>query len=167
MPISSKNKTLRSKVRQVLRRPLPRTWVLRADLQRSDRIYMPLIDEAKGNEREQLIAEYRSDRAPLEEELEGIRTQRLIRRAWRFYIVAPEKPYGREDYEDENWIRGWASWTWYLKPSGVATLQRQIEEAKKRRLEVWEGWVKIVTAPISLLIALVSALVSLILAWTR
>ena len=165
MPASSKKKTARARVRQLLRRLFPRTWVLRADLRRSDRIYRPLIDKAEGHERERLIAEYMDvGRGPLEEELDGIQTQRLIRRAWRYYIVAPEKPYGSEDHEDENWIRGWASGTWYLKPAGVAALQRQIEEANKRRLEVWEGWVKILTAPILLLIALVSAFASLILA---
>lgn len=168
MPASSnKKKTLRSRLRQLSRRLLPRTWVLRAALRRSDRVYRPRIAQAKGDEREQLIGEYMDDRYSLDEQLEGIHTQRLLRRAWRYYIVAPGKPHSREDHEDENWIRGWASDTWYLKPGAVAALQRQIEEAKKRRLEIWEARAKIVGPLITGLALLVSALVSLILAWRR
>lgn len=107
------------------------------------------------------------ERAHLEEQLDGIKTQRLLRRAWRYYIVAPQKPYSHEDHEDENWVRGWASDTWYLKPAAVASVQRQIEEAKKRHLEAWEVWAKILGGLITVLVALVSALVSLTLAWRR
>jgi len=107
------------------------------------------------------------ERANVQEQLEGIQTQQLLRRAWRYYIVAPGIPYSREDHEDEHWIRGWASDTWNLKPAAVASLQREIEEAKKRRREAWEAWAKILGGLITGLIALVSALVSLILAWRR
>ena len=163
----SEKKTLCSQLRQLSRRLLPRTWVLRAALRRNDRYYRPHLDQAKGDKRELLISEYMEDRTSLEEQLEGIRTQRLCRRAWRYYIVAPEKPYSHEDHEDENWIRGWASDTWYLKPGGVASLQRQIEEAKKRRREAWEAWTKILGGIITGLTALAAILLSLILAWRR
>lgn len=63
-----------------------------------------------------------------------------------------------DDYEDENWERGWASGTLYLKPTAVASLQREIQDAKKRRREEWEGWVKILSGLITALVALVSVL---------
>ena len=163
----SKKKKLLSRLLQLSRRLLPRAWDLRAALQRCDRHYRPHVAQAKGDEREELISEYMEARACLLEELEGIRTQQLLRRAWRYYIVAAKIPYGSEDHEDENWIRGWASNTWYLNPEGVALLQRQIEEAKKRNLERLEVWAKILGGLGTVLLALVSALVALILAWGR
>ena len=167
MPASSKKKTIRSRLRQMSRRLLPRTWVLRAAIRRSDRYYRPRVALAKGDDRKQLVQEHMEERASLEEQLAGIQTRRLLRRAWRYYIVAPEIPWSSEDREDSNWIRGWASDTWHLKAAAVASLERQIQEAKKRRLETWEAWAKILGGLLTLLIALVSALVSLTLAWRR
>jgi len=73
--------------------------------------------------------------ADVEERLEGIQTQRLLRRARKYYIVTPEirRTTSEDDWEDKNWKRGWASDTWYLKPAAIASLQREIQEAKKRR----------------------------------
>jgi hypothetical protein len=106
---SSNKKTLRLRLRQLPRKLLPRSWVLRANLRRCDRIYTPLIAQAKGEKREHLITERMEDRASLQEQLEGIQTGRLLRRAWRYYIVAPEMPVFSEDQQDENWTRGWAT----------------------------------------------------------
>jgi hypothetical protein len=141
--------------------------VLRADLRGIDRYYRSRIAQARGDERESLRDTHGHELAYIGEELEGIQTQRLLRRARQYYIVAPEIPWSSQDHKDENWIRGWASNTWYLKPAAVASLQRQIEEAKKRRREAWEAWAKILGGLITGLVALVSALVSLILARGR
>jgi hypothetical protein len=48
----------------------------------------------------------------------------------------------------------------YLKPAAVASLHRQIEEAKKRRVEVWETRAKILGT-------LITGLVALGLSWYR
>jgi hypothetical protein len=160
-------KMLRARLRQLWRRLLPRAWVLWAELRAIDRDYRPLLQQAKGQDHESLMNEYAQDRASVEEELAGLETQRLIRRAWRYYIVAPEIPWTSKDHEDEHWYRGWASGTWHLKRAAVAALQRQIEDAQKRRREAWEAWAKILGGLITGLVALVSALVSLILAWGR
>jgi hypothetical protein len=83
------------------------------------------------------------ERAFVEEEFESIPTERLLRRMSRYYIVAPRKPRSPDDYEDENRIRGGVSDIWRLKPAAIASLQRQINEAQKRRREAWEAWAKI------------------------
>ena len=167
MSASSGKKTLRARLRRLSRRALPRTWTLRASLRGLDRYFLPRIAQAKGDEREALDHDYLYERASVEEEIEGVQTQRLIRKAMKYYIVIPETPWGREDFEDENWLRGPASGTWHLKPVAVAFLRRQIEDAQSRRREVWATWAKILGGLIAGLVALVSALVSLTLAWWR
>src|SRR3972149_2657657 len=103
MAATLKKKTIRSRLRQLSRRLLPRTWVLRAAIRRSDRYYRPRVARAKGDDREQLVQEHMEERASLEEQLSGIQTRRLLRRAWRYYIVAPDIPWSSEDREDSNW----------------------------------------------------------------
>jgi len=140
--------------------------VIRADLRGLDRTYRPLVANAKGHEREMLNSEWASESAELLDELEELQARRLLRRAWRYYIVAPEKPHGNDD-ENEHWRRGYTGETWHLKPAGIAGIRRQIEEARARRRDAWATWAKILGGLLTGLIALVSALVSLILASKR
>src|SRR5690349_12038743 len=104
----------------------PRAWVLRRTLKRIDRLYRPLVASAKGDKKESLIQEHWHERATVEEELEGLETQRLRRQARNYRIVVPPITAGvHNDGEDENWQRGWASYTIYLKPHAAATLYRE------------------------------------------
>jgi hypothetical protein len=124
--------------------PFPRAWVLRAHLRRIDRDYRQLIAQAKGDERENLIAEHLIIRdVEGAEELASIQTSRLCNRASRYYIDVPEIHWKGHDFEDEHWVRGPQTGRWFLKPTAGTSLQRQIEEAKKRRREAWEAWAKI------------------------
>jgi hypothetical protein len=136
-------KVLRSRLRYLSQALLPRTWVLRASLRRIDRHYKRRAAQEKGEEHELLRDQYMEERAFVEEELESIPTERLLRRMSRYYIVAPRKPRSPDDYEDENRIRGGVSDIWRLKPAAIASLQRQIDEVQKRRREAWEAWAKI------------------------
>jgi len=104
-------------------------------------------------------------RAPFVEELKRIDSQKLQKRAARYRtVVVPEitmsLPYGL----DENWERGHAIGLWYLKPAAIASIYRQIAEAKRLRREAWESWVKILGTVLPWMIALASVLVSLTLA---
>ena len=138
----SQRATLRSRLRRWSRRLLPRSWALHAEIRGINRAYRPCIAQAKGEEREDLLDRHQHELGYVYEELEELQTQRLLRQAWRYYIVAPEKPWKREDHKDDTWEYGWLSDTWHLKRAGIAALQRQIEEAKKRRREAWEAWAK-------------------------
>jgi len=60
---------LAPRLRELSRKLLPRTRVLRADLRRIDRLYLPLIDHAEGDERESLIGEYMHERDVVNDEL--------------------------------------------------------------------------------------------------
>jgi hypothetical protein len=145
---------------------LPRERKLRAELRRINRIYEPWVDEAKGEERESRIAEYMHERDEVLEQLELLATERLRRRAAKYpTAVIPRITMTDKDHLDKNWERGPATGRWYLRRAAYASLYREIEDAEKRRREVWESRIKILGTVLPWLVALVSALVSLVLAW--
>jgi hypothetical protein len=151
---------------QVYRALLPRSWSLRLDLRAVDRNYAPLIAKAEGDERIRLKAEHSADWFEVSEAIEGIETQKLLRLSRRYHVVTPPIPQlkSEDDVEDENWKRGWTTGTWHLKEAPAARLWREIQDARKRRRDAIESWVKIATSALPWLTALVSALVSLSLA---
>lgn len=168
MPTPPKKKTLHSRIFGLWRRTLPRTWVLRIQLRGIDRLYGPLVAQAEGDERESLIGEHIYFRDEIEEQLEGIRTRRLRHRAKKYPTVGVPAitmrgPHG----QDENWEEGHASGEWYLKPAAFASVWLQIEDAQRRRWEMWESRVKVIGGVLPWLTAVLSLLVSLILAWRR
>jgi hypothetical protein len=156
-----------SKRRRFAQKFLPRTWVLQYDRRRTNRIFRPLIANAKGDERRKLVDEHMWELASIEEQLEGIQTARVLRQARKYYIVTPEIKLDEGIDEGRSWQRGWASDTLYLKPAAVASLLREIEDTKRRRRDVWESWIKILGGLITALVALGSVIVSLVLAWRR
>jgi len=87
----------------------------------------------------------------------------LLRRARKYYIVPPA--ITRHGDENDDPQRGWMSGTWYLRPTAVASLRREIEDAQKRRRETWETRVRIFGGVAPWLSAILSALAAAILAW--
>ncbi len=157
--------SLRIGLRRIRLRVLPRAWALRWDIRATDRYYRMAIAKAKtANEVQSLRAEWQADGRMDEEELEAIRTQRILRRAGRYDIVPPDIPYNSEMERDDFWERGHDTGKWYLTVGGISHMSRQIEEAQHRRAQLWQVRVNAVGGLISGLIALVSALVSLALA---
>lgn len=145
---------------------LPRERALRAELRRIDRDYEPWVNEVTGAERESRISEHMYMRDEVLEQLEHLATERLCQRASKHpTVVIPRITMTGKYHTDENWERGHATGRWYLKRSASASILREIEEAEKRRREVWEFRIKIAGTVLPWLVALVSALVSLILAW--
>ena len=145
---------------------LPREHGLRAELRRIARSYEPWVDGAKGEEHESRFAEYMHMRDDILEQLEHLATERLCRRAAKHpTVVIPRITMTEKYHVDKNWERGPVTGIWYLKRVAYASVQRQIEDAEKRRREVWEFRIKIAGTVLPWLVALVSALVSLILAW--
>jgi hypothetical protein len=152
-------------------RMLPREYGLRAELRRIDRIDNPYVAEAKADERESRISEHMYMRDEIEEQLERLKTERLCHRAAKHStVVIPrvtmsEKYPGTTHHFDKNWEQGRTTGKWYLKPDAYASVCREIEDSEKRRREVWEFRIKLAGTVLPWLVALVSALVSLILAW--
>ena len=162
----------RSLSRRLYMKILPRERGLRAELRRVDRTYEPWVGKANEEERESRIGEHMHMRDEVLEQLEHLATERLRRRAAKYpEVVIPritmsEKYHQDEKYHyDKNWERGPVTGRWYLRRAAYASVYREIEDAKKRRRETWESWAKIAGAVVPWLVALVSALVSLTLAW--
>jgi hypothetical protein len=138
---------------------LPETWRIRADQRGVNRYYR---EQNKYNSDDHIYELF-----DLHEQLQAVETRRVLRLASRYFIIVLDTPRSSDNDESEYWEWSSVNHRWYLKPAGVASLQRQIQEAKKQRREVWEAWAKIVGGLMTGLVALVSALVSLILAWGR
>jgi hypothetical protein len=157
----TKRKSVRLRLRQLLEALLPYPWALRVRRRRLDRHFSPLVQNAKGDEREYLSQEWALESAEIEDELDSQMTSRLRRIARRYYVTFPPTP-SRDDDDDEHWMRGRVVETWHLTHAGIALVQRYIEEAKARRRAKWESWAKILGGLITSLIALGSVIVSII-----
>jgi hypothetical protein len=158
----AKKKTLRQRALGLL----PRTWALRLQLRAVDRFYSPRVAKAGGEEEDRLIGQHMVERGFIEEELAGIETRRLCRTARRYNVLVPEMRWSKNN-RDEHWERGQYEGTLYLRRAAVAELRRQIEDAKKRRLELWQARATIISGLVTGLVALGSVIVSLVLAWRR
>jgi nitrate reductase NapE component len=126
---------LRRAVRRLRARVLPFAHELRLRQREVDAYYRACIRQTQDrHERESLRREHEAAAARTEEELYGLGTARLIRRAAKYDIFPPEKPWGAADQGgDDTWGRETgAPGTWYLRPAARAALQREVEEARRR-----------------------------------
>lgn len=154
------------RLQRLYQKLLPRERGLHAELRRIDQTYGTWVAEATGEERESRISQHMHMRDEVLEQLEGIATQRLLRRAAKHpTVIVPEIRRSGKYGQDEHWEQGHATGEWYLKRAAYASVYREIEEAERRRREVWEFRIKIASTVLPWLVALVSVLVSLMLAW--
>ena len=150
---------------RVERACLPTSW--RAELRgrRLTRRHDLQIQTATTDDEKRAVSEaYLHNREELREDLEAYRSDQLVRHARRYYLVPPAIPWGRGEDDDPHWERGPVSDEWHLRPAAFADLYRQIEDARARRRAVWESWAKIVGGLLSGIIAVLSVIVSLVLA---
>lgn len=150
-------------IRRLYLKALPRERQLRAELRRIDRSYKAWIDEGTPGQRDQRIEEYFHMAEEVKEEQAFLKTRRLSRRAAKYPTVTIPHQRGQEG--QEKWERGHVTGKWFLKPQAFASVYREIEDAEKRRREVWEFWMKVVGTVVPWLLALASTIVSLFLAW--
>jgi len=113
--------------------PLPRTWHLRRDIRHINNIYVRFIANATGQEREHLAAEWAFERTLIDERHRGLETERLQKKADRFYVPLPL-------LASDKWERG-PTGTWYLTPEGAEKVRRAIYEERKRRQDIWVPWI--------------------------
>lgn len=148
---------------------LPREWALRLRRRAIEQHFRPLLEKAaKGVDRDYLKEQRWEALQTLEEFFEDTFTQRLLRKARRYYVLPPPRPdfFNNDDPNLEYWASGVTD-TPYLTPAGVHLVVKQIDEERARRRVRWESWAKILGGILPGLVALGSVIVSLFLVFRR
>lgn len=146
---------------------LPRGLRLRRQLNRLDRQYRPEVEALEREhgrdslEVQGLVSEWRMEAGFVEDELENLRTQAILRKAHRLQLPTPPPPYGQE--EDENWNRGYTDGRWHLKLAGYSLVRSAIRTEQRERRETRLAWI----GPLTGLIAAMTGLLAVIFAFTR
>jgi cation diffusion facilitator CzcD-associated flavoprotein CzcO len=130
--------------------PLPRAWHLRRDVRHINQIYVRFIANATGQEREHLAAEWAFERTLIDERHRGLETERLQKKADRFYVPLPV-------LSSDTWERG-PTGTWYLTPEGAEKVRSAIYEERKRRREIWVPWIAAAVGVLGTVTGLILAL---------
>jgi hypothetical protein len=82
----------------------------------------------------------------LREELEELRTRRLLRKAYRLDVAYANPPWHSGDQRDEYWERGHFTGSWYLTTAGINKVRTDIRTETRARHETRGHWVLWVTA---------------------
>lgn len=153
-------------MRRALLAPLPRTWELRFLRWENDRAYHRAMATARArkatsDEIDRLHADYSMEDQMLWEQHEAIYSRRLEGRATRLRVPVPERPYGSEHREDENWCEGHYAGEWYLKPEGIKKVKAEIRtelDARRSRFNLLIGLLGALAGVLAALTGLVAVL---------
>lgn len=153
-------------MRRVLFAAVPRTWELRYYMWQNGRGYRKAHARAVAqlsdrDKLQELHSEWADDYQMLEEEYEAIYSRRLVRKAIRLRVRVPDRPYGTEDREDENWRQGRFLGEWCLKPEGEKKVKAEIRAEREAR----RAWVNVLIGVIGTLAGLIAAAAGLVAVW--
>lgn len=88
---------------------------------------------------------YLYERREIEEEINGIISRKLLRRARELRVPVP--PLGADAGKDdmpEYWEKGWVTGRWFLNEKGILAVREEIrreERWKMERLAQWKPWI--------------------------
>ncbi len=144
--------------------PVPRTWRLRGHLRRANRSFDREITRArqKGASRDQLEGIQQgwwAETDELNEELEALRTRRLLRQAYRLDVPVPPRP--TEDHRDEFWVQGSMTGSWHLTQAGINKVRTDIRTEIRARQDTrayWLRWIAAITGLVGALTGLFAVL---------
>jgi hypothetical protein len=116
---------------------------------------------ASQGKRDEIQHGYWAEIDELHEELEALRTKRLLRRAHRFDVPYPQPPWHSEKRRDEYWVQGNMTGEWYLTTAGFNKVRGDIRAEIKSQHEARTHWI----AWIAALTGLLGALTGLVAVW--
>jgi hypothetical protein len=141
-------------------------WYLERDLAALNRDYHREMAEARGKgiDPGEIHSRYSNEEQLIDEDIEGTRTERLLRRARALRVPLPSpRPHGLDaERGDENWYFGSIMGGWNLTAEGERRLRQTIREEEKAGRENAAFWFGIVTTLIGVAAGLVGALTGLI-----
>src|SRR5690242_1160045 len=161
-------------IRSALRRLHPMRWLpmtkvarLRWHLARVTRSYRRAMAKARKKGAKQDIRDgiqhgYWAETDELYQELETLRTNRLMRHAYRLDVETPPRPW--KEQRDEYWVQGSMTGQWYLTTAGINKVRADIRAEIKARHEVrarWIPWIGALTGLIAAIAGVVGALIGL------
>ena len=163
-------------VRALIRRLHPLRWLpmskerrLRWHLAKATRSYRRALAKARKegasqDTRDEIQHGYWHETDEIHEELETLRTNRLLRQAHRLDVVYPEIPWHSEEQRNEYWVQGSQTGEWYLTTAGINAVETAIWAKIKARHEVrarWVPWIGAVTGLIGAIGGVLGALIGL------
>src|SRR5262245_40372787 len=121
----------------LLTRLLPARMRLDRDLRKLDRLFGPLVEKAKGDEREQLISEHLYERSLVVGELDAMETAYWRRMAGRYHVPSPGRRFAavtsikRTRTSTTTIIQGPGP----LSEVGIFKMKKLVQEEQKKRRE--------------------------------
>lgn len=151
-----------------------RMWYVERDLADLHRNHAREIADARRRNdtdaQEEIESRYSSEGDLVFEELEDIRTERLLRRARQLRVALPsQRPRAPRNFHelseaegDENWWLGHVLYQWNLTAEGESRLRMAIRVEEKAQRETAAFWFSTITTPLAVLTGLVGAIAVLI-----
>ena len=138
-------------MRRALLAVLPRFWGLKYLIWENDRAWSRAVAAAKARKEryddvEQLESEYHMEDEILSDDLEVIRTWRLMRRTRKYDVPTPPYPWETEPPKaDDNryWDESRYTRKLHLKPEGYYKLRSDLRAEQRARLELWKARIDI------------------------
>lgn len=142
--------------------PMPKTRRLRWQLARINRAYERDKENAKKarasrDQLEEIQHGWQSETDEIREELDALRTRRLLLKAYRLDVPVLHRPWHTEEHRNENWEQGHMTGFWHLTVVGFNKVRADIRAEILARHETRARWILWVTA----LTGLVGALTGL------
>jgi len=114
---------------------------------------------ASQDQREEIQQGYWAETEELQQELEALRTKRVLRQAHRLDVSYPPIPW--KEQRNEFWIQGNMTGEWYLTTGGMSLLQTAIWAKIKARHEARAPlivWMSAITGLVAALTGLLAVL---------
>lgn len=148
----------------VRRLPMPKDQRLRWHLARASRSYRRDMAKARKqgasqDTRDGIQHGYWAETDELDQELEQLRTKRLLRMAHRLDVPYPQPPWHSEVQRNEYWAQGDMTGEWYLSTTGFNKVRADIRAEIKARHDArahWVAWIAAITGLLGALTGLVA-----------